>query len=283
MRNELQRHGETEIFKGLAETFDMADKAFQKMKTTLNGKEIKGFAKVIQSLSSADFDSITKIDFGIDGIKNNILEMKKLEAATESAIKSEKKLSKERAKNADKSDAEAKIRRQLTKVKRQVGTVSQANLEFRIDTGNLNEIEASTAKLERWAEQLTKCKKELDELKKSGADGMSDIFQDVEAAIENSLENINNKIVNATEMLRSASVHNPNVSVDIGINAAKLKKQADATRDLAAANDKLNDSIEKTLKLSRVRGENVKFVPQTYTAVDGKYLIEKGSVGYNVY
>jgi hypothetical protein len=285
MRSELSQHGETEIFRGLAETFDTAEKAFRNMKATLNGEEIRGFAKIIQSLSSADLDNVSKLDLGMPGLKNNIMEVKKLQEATEAAMKSEQKLSKTRKKTAEENeaDAAARIRRQITKIKRQVSNVSNANLEFRIDTGDLNNIDASTEKLKKWAAQLVSCRDELNELKKSGVEGMEDILEEVNNAIENSLENINNKIINATEMLRSAGAHNPNVSIDIGVNAAKLKKQADATRELADANEKLNNSIEKSLKLSRVKGENGRNVPQTYSAVNGKYLIEKGTVGWNMY
>ena len=247
MRSEMSQHGETEIFKGLAETFDAADKAFKNMKATLNGKEIKGFAKIVQSISGADFDNITKLDFGMPSLKNNILEVKKLEEATERAIKSEQKLAKERRKIAADGDADeiSKMKQRVAKIKRQVGTVSNANLGFRIDTGDLNSVDAAIDKLTRWADQLGACKKELTELKQSGAKGMEDILKEVDAAIDNSLENINNKIINATELLKTAGAHNPNVSVDIGVNAEKLKKQAAATKKLAEANDKLNESTGK--------------------------------------
>lgn len=283
MVSEMNQHGETDIFKGLAETFENADKAFRNMKATLNGEEIKGFAKIIQTLSSADINNITKLDFGMPNLKNNILEVKKLEAATEQMVKSEQKLSKAREKNTKQASVDAGIKKQLSALKRQVSTVSNANLEFRIDTGNIDEITKSTEKLERWAAQLTACKEKLEALKQSDVGGMENVFEEIDNAIQNSLENINNKIVNATEMLRSASVHNPNVSVDIGINAAKLKKQADATRELAEANEEFNKSIEKSLKLSRVKGQDDRNIPQTYSAVNGKYLIEKGTVGWNVY
>lgn len=269
MRSELSQHGETEIFKGLAETFDSAEKAFRNMKATLNGEEIKGFAKIIQSLSNTDLNNISKLDFGIPGLKNNILEIKKLEEATEKEIKSVQKLAKTRKKTAAENESYERqsIKSRLTKIKRQVSSVSNANLSFSIDTGDLNNIDAATKKLEKWADKLVTCRNELSELKKFGAEGMEDIFEEVDNAIENSLENINNKIVNATEMLRSAGAHNPNVSVDIGINAAKLKKQADATRELAEANRELNDAIAGDLS-SGIANEQDKIIDAAKMAQD---------------
>lgn len=41
--------------------------------------------------------------------------------------------------------------------------------------------------------------------------------------------------------------------------------------------------VETQLKLTKKRNSMGKIVPQTYTAVDGKYLVEKGTVGWNVY
>ena len=62
-----------------------------------------------------------------------------------------------------------------------------------------------------------------------------------------------------------------------------IEQQKNTTEQTVKAQEKLNKEIQKTLKLTKAKDDSGKIVPQTYTAVDGKYQITKGTEGWNLY
>ena len=65
--------------------------------------------------------------------------------------------------------------------------------------------------------------------------------------------------------------------------ATKTRDQTAAIKQESKATDELNKSVEKQLKLNKMKNDSGKIVPQTYTAVNGQYEIQKGTEGWNLY
>ena len=65
---------------------------------------------------------------------------------------------------------------------------------------------------------------------------------------------------------------------ELDLIAKKGREEAKAAEQSQVARIK-----SKQLKLDKVKSDNGDVIPQTYTAVNGKYTIEKGTAGWNVY
>lgn len=61
------------------------------------------------------------------------------------------------------------------------------------------------------------------------------------------------------------------------------KEHTDGVHKAIKAQQELNKAQEKQLKLTRKKGDDGRTIPQTYTAANGLYEIEKGTVGWNLY
>ena len=255
MLSEMNRVGKSDIFNGMAESFDKANKAFENMKVTIEGKELKGLTEVVKTLTSSDFDKISKIDFGISGIKNSVLEAKKLEQSTERIIKAEEQLAKTRKKSSKNSDITEKLNKELASIKRRVNSVANLNLGFRVDTGSVDEISQSVEKLQDWAAKLITCREEIEKLKKSNIEVSKDIFTSIENTIQTSLEGINAKIVDTTKLLTSSQKTDVDIKKDISSNVKKLKEQIDVSKaqeelakDKLRTQEQINAELEKERK-----------------------------------
>ena len=71
---EMICYGNTELYQGLVETLDIAEQYIGNISVFLCDVKIKSLENILNNISDSDFDKITKIDFGIPNIVNNILE-----------------------------------------------------------------------------------------------------------------------------------------------------------------------------------------------------------------
>ena len=311
MASEMKNVGKSDIFNGMANSFNKANEAFKQMTVTFNGKELKGLTEVVKTLTSSDFDKISKIDFGISGIRNGVLEAKKLEEITKQIAKHEEDIAKTRKKSSRKSDVTEKLNKEIASIKRRVSSIANLNLGFRVDVSSMDDISVSVEKLEDWAAKLIKYREELEKLKGSSSDASSDVFQSLETIISSSLDGINSKLVETRKLLDSTNKENVNIQKDISANLQQVKKQIKEKKKAVRTQQQVNAArkeeidlikqagqaairnaeeqtkateklAEARLKLSQKKEGNYT-VPDVYTALDGKYEIAKGKSGWDVY
>ena len=67
------RYGDTEIYQELVETLYNTENTIGQLSISLCGTNIQGLSNIITNYENIDFDKISKIEFGIPSIVNNIL------------------------------------------------------------------------------------------------------------------------------------------------------------------------------------------------------------------
>lgn len=255
---EMMRFGKTDIFYRLTQTLEDAEKRVGNMAVMLNGVEVKGLAKILDTFSDADFDSITKIDFGLPSLKNNILEAKQLAEVTKEIAEHEEQYGKSRKKNAGIKGTTDELRKQLAAVKRQAESVANLNLRFGVDVTDIEKVEEATDTLERWAEQLVGCQDKLNELKASGAEGMEETFAEVDRIVKNTLESIKARITKISESLSTKTTPSVDISHDINENVKKLREQTEETRKLRKEQENLAKTQEKIVEQPKAQNQSAK-------------------------
>lgn len=153
------------------------------------------------------------------------------------------------------------------------GAISKNNKELKEAQELIGFVEGTIKSLDITVEKATKKKRNRQTKKQT---------QDVKAQTEAIAEQ-SDVIVHESAVMEDYGEVVEDVTKKLEQQTVAQQKNTKVITDAAKAQEKLNKAQEKQLKLSRVKSSAGGNVPQTYTAVGGKYRVEKGSVGWNVY
>lgn len=185
------------------------------------------------------------------------------------------------------ADSAKKVNKQVSEQKKKLEEPIELTLSINDAKKRFQELESEAQKLQRSLKKavsaqnfgdISKYTKQMENIQREQEELLLIIGEQTQATIRQA-DAI--QMADSIERRRKKTIQDTTSATEKAVST--MKKQLDAIKQIDRAEKELSGTVEKQLKLSKKRFDDGRVVPQTYTAANGKYEIEKGTVGWNLY